>query len=118
MYQFSLNSFILLFKKALNEKPSSALERRIGPPARSSGWCSARSVAASSTRIDSFGMHFTRHLAAEDADESHWNYYFGLRLLTDLAVAVPKAPRTRSGVHQPRDVPFRHVELRLSEGTT
>ena len=126
MYQFSLNSFILLFKKALNEStPSSALERRIEMLSAALLRLVFGQVSRSIFNSDrlTFGMHFTRHLAAEDADESHWNYYFGLEAADGSGGrgSVPSwVPENaaQAYINLTATFPSATSELRLSEGTT
>ena len=126
MYQFSLNSFILLFKKALNEStPSSALERRIEMLSAALLRLVFGQVSRSIFNSDrlTFGMHFTRHLAAEDADETHWNYYFGLEAADGSGGrgSVPSwVPENaaQAYINLTATFPSATSELRLSKGTT
>ena len=81
MYQFSLNSFIGLFKKALMESaPSPELDRRIEMLSNALLRLVFGHVSRSIFNADrlTFGMHFARHLSKEQADPESWNFYFGL----------------------------------------
>ena len=81
MYQFSLNSFIALFKSALAESaPSPDLDRRIDMLSHALLRLVFAHVSRSIFNADrlTFGMHFARHLAKERADADSWNFYFGL----------------------------------------
>jgi dynein heavy chain 2 len=80
-YQFSLNSFIALFKRALEESaPSSDLDRRIDMLSHALLRLVFGHVSRSIFNHDrlTFGMHFARHLAKTQADAESWNFYFGL----------------------------------------
>ena len=126
MYQFSLNSFILLFKTALNEStPSAALERRIEMLSVALLRLVFGQVSRSIFNQDrlTFGMHFTRHLAAEDADETQWNYYFGLEA-GDGPGTRGSAPSwvpenaTSAYANLVSTFPSHASDLRLSDGAT
>ena len=81
MYQFSLGSFIHLFKTALTESaPSQELQRRIDMLSSALLRLVFGHVSRSVFNADrlTFGMHFARHLAKEQADPESWDYYFGL----------------------------------------
>ena len=103
MYQFSLNSFIALFKSALAESaPSPDLDRRIDMLTHSLLRLVFVHVSRSIFNVDrlTFGMHFARHLAKERADTDLWNFYFGLdaRDAATRGGAVPRwVPQEVSG---------------------
>ena len=81
MYQFSLNSFIVLFKRALTESARSEdLDRRIDMLSNALLGLVFGHVSRSIFNNDrlTFGMHFARHLAKKQADAESWNFYFGL----------------------------------------
>lgn len=81
MYQISLSAFTVLFKAALNEgTPTSSLEGRIEMLSAALLRLVFGHVSRNIFNADrlTFGMHFARHLAAEQADSESWNHFFGL----------------------------------------
>ena len=81
MYQFSLNSFVALFKSALSgSAPSSNLRERIEVLSHALLQLVFCHVSRSIFNVDrlTFGMHFARHLSRDRADTEEWNHYFGL----------------------------------------